>query len=99
MSPFEFLSAGRIVFGSGVAKSLGERARKHGLRVVEDAAQSFGSAWRGRRVGVEGDFVAFSFHPNKNVTCIEGGALVPMNFVVAVEAGRITVDAPLGLFD
>lgn len=54
-------------------------ARQHGLRVVEDAAQSFGSAWRGRRVGVEGDFVAFSFHPNKNVTCIEGGALVLNN--------------------
>lgn len=51
-------------------------ARKRGVRVIEDAAQSFGSAWRGRRVGVEGDFVAFSFHPNKNVTCIEGGALV-----------------------
>ena len=51
-------------------------AQKHHLRVVEDAAQSFGSKWRGRRIGTGGDFVSFSFHPNKNVTTIEGGALV-----------------------
>lgn len=51
-------------------------ARAHGLRVIEDAAQSFGSRWAGRPIGAEGDFVSFSFHPNKNVTTIEGGALV-----------------------
>jgi len=51
-------------------------ARARGLRVVEDAAQSFGSHWRGRRIGTFGDFVSFSFHPNKNITTIEGGALV-----------------------
>jgi dTDP-4-amino-4,6-dideoxygalactose transaminase len=54
-------------------------AAKHGLRVVEDAAQSFGSTWRGRRIGAIGDFVSFSFHPNKNVTTIEGGCLVMNN--------------------
>ena len=46
------------------------------LRVVEDAAQSFGASWRGRAIGSFGDFTSFSFHPNKNVTSIEGGALV-----------------------
>jgi dTDP-4-amino-4,6-dideoxygalactose transaminase len=51
-------------------------AKKHHLRVVEDAAQAFGSNWRGRRIGAFGDFVSFSFHPNKNITTIEGGALV-----------------------
>jgi dTDP-4-amino-4,6-dideoxygalactose transaminase len=51
-------------------------AKKHGLRVIEDAAQSFGSSWQGKRIGAFGDFVSFSFHPNKNVTTIEGGALV-----------------------
>jgi dTDP-4-amino-4,6-dideoxygalactose transaminase len=51
-------------------------ARRHKLRVVEDAAQSFGSRWKGRRIGSLGDFVSFSFHPNKNITCIEGGCLV-----------------------
>ena len=51
-------------------------ARAHNLRVIEDAAQSFGSTWRGRRIGAGGDLVAFSFHANKNITTIEGGALV-----------------------
>ena len=54
-------------------------AQKHKLRVVEDAAQSFGSTWNGQRVGATGDFVSFSFHPNKNITTIEGGALVLNN--------------------
>ncbi len=51
-------------------------AKKHNLRVVEDAAQSLGTTWNGKRIGAFGDFVSFSFHPNKNVTTIEGGALV-----------------------
>ncbi|MEN9635275.1 MAG: hypothetical protein RL077_3679 [Verrucomicrobiota bacterium] len=54
-------------------------AQRRGLRVVEDAAQSLGSRWRGREIGVGGDFVSFSFHPNKNITTIEGGALVLNN--------------------
>jgi len=55
---------------------LDELARRRKLRVVEDAAQSFGASWRGRALGSFGDFVAFSFHANKNVTSGEGGALV-----------------------
>jgi dTDP-4-amino-4,6-dideoxygalactose transaminase len=51
-------------------------AHKHGLRVIEDAALAIGSRWRGRRVGAFGDLVALSFHPNKNMTTIEGGALL-----------------------
>jgi dTDP-4-amino-4,6-dideoxygalactose transaminase len=51
-------------------------ARKHGLRVVEDAAHAMGAAWRGSSIGAIGDLVVFSFHPNKNMTTIEGGALV-----------------------
>jgi len=54
-------------------------ARKHHLRVVEDAAQSFGSMWQGQRIGAIGDFVSFSFHANKNITTIEGGCLVLNN--------------------
>ncbi|AJP57370.1 aminotransferase DegT [Pandoraea vervacti] len=51
-------------------------ARRHNLRVVEDAAQAMGSSWKGKRIGSFGDLVSFSFHPNKNLTSIEGGALV-----------------------
>jgi dTDP-4-amino-4,6-dideoxygalactose transaminase len=51
-------------------------AQKHGLRVIEDAAQSMGSTWRGRRIGSFGDIISISFHANKNITCAEGGCLV-----------------------
>ena len=54
-------------------------AKKHHLRVVEDAAQSIGTTWAGKRIGSFGDFVSFSFHPNKNITSIEGGCLVLNN--------------------
>ncbi len=50
-------------------------AEKHGLRVIEDAAHAIGTSWRGKRIGSFGDLVSFSFHPNKNMTTIEGGAL------------------------
>ncbi|HEY6863627.1 MAG TPA: DegT/DnrJ/EryC1/StrS aminotransferase family protein, partial [Burkholderiales bacterium] len=46
------------------------------LRVLEDAAQAFGSSWRGTAIGARGDLVAFSFHANKNITTAEGGAIV-----------------------
>ena len=51
-------------------------ARRYKLRVIEDAALVIGSRWRGRPVGAIGDLVTFSFHPNKNMTSIEGGAIV-----------------------
>ena len=51
-------------------------ARRHGLRVIEDAAQSMGARWAGREIGCDGDLVSISFHPNKNLTTIEGGCLV-----------------------
>ena len=52
-------------------------ADKHGLRVIEDAAQAFGvELARARRSAARGDLIAFSFHANKNITTAEGGALV-----------------------
>ena len=55
---------------------LNDLAKRKNLRVVEDAAQSFGASWKGRTIGGFGDFVSFSFHANKNITSAEGGALV-----------------------
>ncbi|MBA3902478.1 MAG: aminotransferase DegT [Rhodocyclaceae bacterium] len=51
-------------------------ARPRGLRVIEDAAQSMGASWGGRRIGSMGDLVSISFHANKNMTTGEGGCLV-----------------------
>jgi dTDP-4-amino-4,6-dideoxygalactose transaminase len=56
-------------------EQLYEIAARHRLRVIEDAAHAIGSTWRGRRIGSFGDLVCFSFHPNKNMTTIEGGAI------------------------
>ncbi|HKQ28032.1 MAG TPA: DegT/DnrJ/EryC1/StrS aminotransferase family protein [Burkholderiales bacterium] len=60
-------------------------ARRRRLRVIEDAAHAMGAVYRGRRIGAQGDLVAFSFHPNKNLTTIEGGAL---SFADAAELER-----------
>lgn len=51
-------------------------ARRHGLRVIEDAAQATGSAWRGRPVGAIGDVGTFSFQSSKPVNAGEGGMMV-----------------------
>ena len=51
-------------------------ARRHGLRVLEDAAQAHGARYKGRRVGAHGDLVAWSFYPGKNLGAMgDGGAL------------------------
>ena len=54
-------------------------AKRHNLRVVEDAAQAIGSLWNGKRIGSFGDLVSFSFQANKNLTTTEGGCLVLNN--------------------
>ncbi|RMH40984.1 MAG: DegT/DnrJ/EryC1/StrS family aminotransferase [Gammaproteobacteria bacterium] len=54
-----------------------EIASKNGLKVIEDAAQSHGATYKGRRVGSQGDAVAFSFYPGKNLGALgDGGAIV-----------------------
>jgi dTDP-4-amino-4,6-dideoxygalactose transaminase len=53
-----------------------EIARKHGLMVVEDAAQGVMSSYKGRALGTIGDFGCYSFHETKNYSMGEGGALV-----------------------
>ncbi len=52
-----------------------ELATQHRLRVLEDAAHAIGTRYKGRLIGSFGDVASFSFHANKNMTCIEGGAL------------------------
>lgn len=53
-----------------------EIAARHGLRLIEDAAQMHGQTYRGRPCGSFGDVSTFSFYPNKLVTTGEGGMIV-----------------------
>ncbi|MBA4791868.1 MAG: dTDP-4-amino-4,6-dideoxygalactose transaminase [Rhizobiales bacterium] len=59
--------------------AIGDIAKRHGLLLIEDAAQALGSEYRGRRAGSIGDFAAFSFHETKNIISGEGGALALNN--------------------
>jgi len=54
-----------------------ELARKHGLKVVEDACQAHGAEYKGRRAGSMGDIATFSFYPGKNLGAYgDAGAVV-----------------------
>ena len=64
-------------------------AREHELRVIEDAALAIGSTLaRQAPIGSFGDLCVFSFHPNKNMTTIEGGALVVNDAARGARASR-----------
>ena len=54
-------------------------ARKHGLRVLEDAAQAHGARYKGKRIGGHGDAVAWSFYPGKNLGALGDGGAVTTN--------------------
>jgi dTDP-4-amino-4,6-dideoxygalactose transaminase len=66
-------------------------AEEYNLRIVEDAAQSFGSKRNGRLIGVKGDIICFSFDGIKNITSGEGGAILSSDkeFIQKVQDGRL----------
>ncbi|HVC98367.1 MAG TPA: dTDP-4-amino-4,6-dideoxygalactose transaminase, partial [Pirellulales bacterium] len=66
-------------------------ARKHGLLVVEDAAQGVNAFYNGRALGSLGDLGCYSFHETKNYICGEGGALC-INHPELVERAEIIRD-------
>ncbi len=53
-----------------------ELAERHGLKIVEDAAEVHGQTYKGRPCGSFGDISTFSFYPNKHITTGEGGMIV-----------------------
>lgn len=66
-----------------------EIARRHGLAVIEDAAQVHGQTCRGRPCGSLGDISTFSFYPNKHVTTGEGGMVVTDDDALAERCRRL----------
>ena len=59
------------------------------MSLVEDAAHALGASYKGRPIGSLGDVTMFSFHPAKNLTTGEGGALVTANAELAAHARRL----------
>jgi len=54
-------------------------AKKHKLKIIEDACESLGAAYKGRKVGTFGESAVFAFYPNKQMTTGEGGVIVTNN--------------------
>lgn len=54
-------------------------AQRHGLKVIEDAAQAHGARWRGVRCGALGDAAGFSFYPGKNLGALGDGGAITTN--------------------
>jgi dTDP-4-amino-4,6-dideoxygalactose transaminase len=61
------------------------------LAVIEDAAHAIGARWRDKPIGARGDLCSFSFHATKNMTTIEGGALVVGDAAQAERVERLSV--------
>ena len=75
--------------GVGALDEIYAFANKHNLRVIEDAAHSFGCSRNGRKVGAIGDISCFSFDGIKNITSGEGGAVVTGDQDVAQKINRV----------
>jgi dTDP-4-amino-4,6-dideoxygalactose transaminase len=83
-----------VVHYAGVACEMDrimEIANRHGLRVVEDAAQAVNSFYKGKALGSIGDLGCYSFHETKNFICGEGGALC-INDPALIERAEIIRD-------
>jgi len=69
---------------------LREIADRHSIYLIEDAAHSIGSTYKGRPIGSIADITTFSFFPTKNMTTSEGGAIASINPVLLEKAKRFS---------
>jgi|TARA_B110001450_G_scaffold198435_1_gene187075 dTDP-4-amino-4,6-dideoxygalactose transaminase len=60
-------------------------ARRHGLRVIEDAAQAHGARYKGKRIGAHGDIVCWSFYPGKNLGALGDAGAITTNDAALAE--------------
>jgi dTDP-4-amino-4,6-dideoxygalactose transaminase len=78
------------LFGHPAAMGpLREIARRHGLALLEDAAQAWGASLEGRACGALGDAATFSFYPTKNLPCFGDGGLIATSRDDVAEACRV----------
>jgi len=73
--------------------SIADICEHYNILLIEDAAESLGSTYRGRHTGTFGHFGIYSFNGNKTVTCGGGGAIVTDNEVLAKKAKHLTTTA------
>ena len=73
--------------------SIGEICKHHNIALIEDAAESVGSTYKGQHTGTFGLFGIYSFNGNKTVTCGGGGAIVTDDKDLAKKAKHITTTA------
>lgn len=69
--------------------SINSIARRHDIKVIEDAAQAHGARYKGRRVGSLGDAAGFSFYPGKNLGTIGDGGAVTTNDATLAQRIRV----------
>lgn len=65
-----------ILGQSSAMEKIMDIAKKHNLKIIEDACESIGATYRGKRVGTFGESAVFAFYPNKQMTTGEGGMVV-----------------------
>ena len=79
---------------------IAEIARRHGVALIEDAAQAIGAAWDGRPIGSWGDAACLSFYPTKNLgACGDAGLLLTDRDDVAEHVRRLRHHGDRGRYD
>lgn len=63
----------------------------YGVAIIEDAAHALGAEWKGQRIGSHGNIAAYSFYVTKNITTIEGGALVTDDPAISERVERLAL--------